>query len=256
MSLSILRSTAATRLLVSDFTTSLTASQPQLQPSTPLPARPGESFSSGSSSNWLLPAGVANPALQELRLPGPIPVQVLDIEDIGSSAWSQVEAIEKVERGETTRGRQIIRTVNRDEGGDITVAPDQSGTPRGDSGSGSSSGLGSSSGPHRLVLQDAKGTRVAAIELRSLGSIAVGATPIGMKMVLRNAMVARGLVLLEPACVTILGGRIDSLDKKWRATRKASLLARLEKQTVERTSTRQQTQSTGRGRGYRRGRRG
>jgi hypothetical protein len=38
-------------------------------------------------------------------------VQVLDIEDIGTSLWSQIEAIERVERGEAIHGREIVRTI-------------------------------------------------------------------------------------------------------------------------------------------------
>src|SRR5690242_16965668 len=57
----------------------------------------------------VLPADVLNAAVQARVLAGPIVCQVLDIEDIGQSRWSQVEAIEARERGEMTKGREIVR---------------------------------------------------------------------------------------------------------------------------------------------------
>lgn len=200
--ISALTQTALFRILASDFRDSLSTRTP----------------------SSLLPTDIFDLTVQERCLQGPIPVQVLDIEDIGSSLWSQVEAIERVERGETVRGREIIRTVNVDEstqgqadanGNTSTAAarPNEPGT--------------SSSGPHRLIVQDAAGTRAVAIELKQIKGIAVGQLPIGAKLLLRNATVARGMVLLTPECVTLLGGKIETLDQSWKAGRKERLLARI-----------------------------
>jgi RecQ-mediated genome instability protein 1 len=71
--------------------------------------------------------GIADPAIKDQRLPGPIAVQVLDIEDIGRSRWSQVEALEAQERGETTKGREVIRVLP-EEG---TAGPDAPQAPVG-----------------------------------------------------------------------------------------------------------------------------
>ncbi|KAK2804451.1 hypothetical protein FQN51_002095 [Onygenales sp. PD_10] len=214
--LSALTQTALFRLLASDFTTSLS------------PTTPSQS----------LPADISDPAVKERRIAGPIPLQLLDIEDIGSSIWSQVEAIEQVERGEQTRGREIIRTVSLDEAGEV----DGGGAGNGGTGTGANNNNATGSsrntratnsgGPHRLVLQDAKGTRVVAIELKPMSEIGIPKTAIGMKMVVKNATVARGVLLLEPACVSVLGGRIEGLDREWRAARKGRLLARLDEQGV------------------------
>ncbi|KAI5293671.1 hypothetical protein KEM55_006900, partial [Ascosphaera atra] len=47
---------------------------------------------------------------------------------------------------------------------------------------------------------------------------------IGMKLVLRDILVARGMALLEPRNVTVLGGKIEAKDKAWREGRKETLL--------------------------------
>ncbi|PLB38417.1 OB fold domain-containing protein [Aspergillus candidus] len=197
--LSALTQTAHFRLLASDFRDSLTT----------------------ETSSSLLPEDIFNPTVQERRLQGPIPVQVLDIDDIGTSLWSQVEAIERVERGEAVRGREIVRTVNVD---------DSEGVTRGSSTTTTNAGAhesGGSNGPHRLILQDARGTRAVAIELKSVGGIALGSMAIGAKLVLRDVTVARGMVLLTPECVTLLGGKVEALDLAWREGRKQRLLDRL-----------------------------
>ncbi|KAK1066406.1 hypothetical protein LTR33_011594, partial [Friedmanniomyces endolithicus] len=93
-----------------------------------------------SPSN-LLPPGTTDPATKEKHVCGPITVQVLDIEDIGRSRWSQVEALEALERGETTKGREVIRVVPEESGPDSTAVADEA----------------KSSGPHKLLLQDASG---------------------------------------------------------------------------------------------------
>lgn len=189
----------------------------------------------------MLPVDIPDPAVKERRIPGPVPVQVLDIDDIGTSLWSQIEAIERVERGEAVRGREIVRTVNVGDDDNNNVAEGNgsgtaaSGNTTSNTGHHPDPGLGeASSGPHRLMLQDAAGTRVVAIELKPVEGVAIGKLPIGAKMVLRNATVARGMVLLSPECVTLLGGKIEAMDKTWREGRKARLLARVEQMERER----------------------
>ncbi|KAL1859364.1 hypothetical protein Plec18167_006680 [Paecilomyces lecythidis] len=214
--LSALTQTALFRVLASDFTESLSRSNP----------------------STLLSVDISDPAVQERRITGPVPVQVLDIDDIGSSLWSQVEAIERVERGEAVRGREIIRTVNVDD----TPTEEQDRPTNGaTSTNGANSnrnavdpGLNTSgNGPHRLVLQDAAGTKVIGIELKAIDGVGIGKLPIGAKIVLKNATVARGMVLLEPDSVTLLGGKVEAADKAWREDRKARLVARIDEMQVE-----------------------
>lgn len=206
--LSSLTRTALFRVLSSDFTKSLSSQNPVNR----------------------LPTDISESAVIERRIAGPVPLQVLDIEDIGTSLWGQVEALERVERGEQQRGREVIRTVTRDPGGGDLGGS----TNTGNSGSSSTPTAATptpstfSHGPHRLILEDAKGTKVVAIELKRIDGIGIEKSPIGTKLVLKNAIVARGMVLLEPASATLLGGKIEAMDKEWKEQRKARLLARLE----------------------------
>jgi RecQ-mediated genome instability protein 1 len=138
-------------------------------------------------------------------------VQILDIEDIGHSRWSQVENIEAHERGEMTKGREIIRVVDDETNTDPNNAAVSNATST------------TSSGPHKLLLQDAKGTKAYAFEMEAVSGISVQQLAIGAKLVLRDVMVARGVIMLEPKGVEVLGGKVDAWDRKWRAERKETL---------------------------------
>ncbi|OJJ99317.1 hypothetical protein ASPACDRAFT_29853 [Aspergillus aculeatus ATCC 16872] len=203
--ISALTQTALFRILASDFRDSLQTDNPSA----------------------LLPGDIFDPSVQERRLPGPVPVQVLDIEDIGTSLWSQVEAIERVERGEAIRGREIVRAVNVGGGGGGGEGDEEEGGGSGNAAGATASSENESHGPHRLIVQDAAGTRAVAIELKRVQGISVAKLAIGAKMVIRNATVARGMILLTPDCITLLGGKIESMDQAWKEGRKARLLARI-----------------------------
>ena len=136
-------------------------------------------------------------------------MQVLAVEDMSKSRWEQIEAIEALERGEGTKGREIIRVAAAEDEGGAEAAVQTGG------------------GPHKLLLQDAAGRRVYGIELKGLEGVGLGMS-IGCKVVLKNVLVARGVVLLEPATVTVLGGKIEELHKVWKEGRKAELKAAIE----------------------------
>lgn len=178
--------TALFRLLASDITTSLSQN-------------PATCF----------PPDFRNVINKEWRLEGVIAAQVLAVEDMSKSRWEQIEAIEALERGEGTKGREIIRVAAmNDEDGQET------GVQRG-------------GGPHKLLLQDANGHKVFGIELRALEGVGLGMN-LGCKVVLSRAMVARGVVLLEPATVVLLGGKIEGMHKAWKEGRKEELKAAIE----------------------------
>ena len=140
---------------------------------------------------------------------GPIVVQVLTVDDMSKSRWEQIEAIEALERGEGTKGREIIRVVpTEDEDG-------------------SNTGVQKGGGPHKLLLQDAQGSRIYGIELKHIEGVGLGMN-IGCKLVLRGALVARGVILLEPDTISLLGGKIETLHKAWKENRKADLKAAIE----------------------------
>ncbi|KAK5172678.1 uncharacterized protein LTR77_002798 [Saxophila tyrrhenica] len=161
------------------------------------------------SPNALFPANVASPEVKDRKLNGQITVQVLDIEDIGHSCWSQVENLEAIERGEMTKGREVIRVV------DDELNTDQNRTP--------ANNPSISSGPHKLLIQDAKGTKAFAFESEFVTGIGVSQLSIGGKLVLNDALVARGVIMLDRRAVEVLGGKVEAWDKKWRADRKESL---------------------------------
>lgn len=182
-----LTQTASFRLLASDITTSLVA-----------------------NALTSFPPDVHDANFKERRLhAGPIAVQVLAVEDMSKSRWEQIEAIEALERGEGTKGREIIRVA-------ATEDDDNAGA-----------GVQKGGGPHKLLLQDASGRRVYGMELKALEGVGLGMS-MGCKMVLKNAVVARGMVLLEPATTTVLGGKIEALHKAWKEGRKVELKAAIE----------------------------
>ncbi|KAJ6031119.1 hypothetical protein N7540_001851 [Penicillium herquei] len=192
-----------------------------------------ESLSRNPTS--ILPNDVYDPKICERRLQGPIPVQILDIEDIGASLWSQVEAIERVERGESIRGREIVRTINVGE--DAEAAENNgTGATQGATGNTNSSGT-SGAGPHRLILQDSAGTKVVAIEMQRIEGLTLEKLSIGAKFLLRGVTVARGMLLLDPGCATLLGGKIEALDKPWKDGRKARLLEKISAMEAEETTS-------------------
>ncbi|KAL8944793.1 MAG: hypothetical protein Q9216_000215 [Gyalolechia sp. 2 TL-2023] len=178
--------TASFRLLCSDITTSLS-----------------------SDLSYCLPPDVSDVNIKERRLQSSVVLQLLGIEDMSKSRWEQIEAIEALERGEGTKGREIIRVANAEE-------EDDSGT-----------NISKGGGPHKLSLQDARGTRVFGIEVKEIRGLGLGMS-IGGKLVLKNALVARGVILMEPASTMILGGKIDAWHKSWKENRKTELKAAIE----------------------------
>lgn len=159
-----------------------------------------------ASATVALPLDLSNPAVKELKLTGTVLVQVLGIEDLSRSRWQQIEDIEAFERGECTRGREVVRVVASEEGdnGQPLLPPVTGG------------------GPHKLILQDVKGQAIYGLELKPVPKVGLG-MGIGSKLMIRGAIVARGIVLLEPATVTVLGGKIEPLHKIWRKNRKKDL---------------------------------
>ena len=149
--------------------------------------------------------------IKDRRLPGAIVVQVLDVEDISRSRWEQLEAIEALERGEGTRGREIIRVPALPEGDDAAASAEPA----------------SKGGIHKVMLQDARGKCAYGIELKSVEGISISMS-IGMKIVLKDAVVARSVVLLEPQTAVLVGGKIEELHKAWREGQKERLKAAIQ----------------------------
>lgn len=185
-----LLATAKARLLATDLTNSALLDAPSLP-----------SF----------PAGITSAETQEYRLPTAIHVQVLDIENLSLSVWEQVEELEAIDRGERTRGREVIRVEAEDDGQQ----------ENGHAGEVRAAGRNAT---HRLVVQDCRGTKVFALELKRMEGVGVGKTNIGEKMLLKaGTVVARGTILLEPKQCVLLGGKVEAWQKTWVEGRLARL---------------------------------
>ncbi|PTB62391.1 hypothetical protein BBK36DRAFT_1185187 [Trichoderma citrinoviride] len=156
------------------------------------------------SSIATFPPDIDSAGVAEAKLPQNVHVQVLDVENLSASRWEQVEELEAIERGERTRGREVIR---------VTAEED-------DDGADSSTTQGSSSSTRA----GGANARVYAVELKRVAGIAVGKTLIGEKMMLRaGAVVARGTVLLAPETCVLLGGKVDAWHEAWLEGRLARL---------------------------------
>ncbi|KAM0254518.1 hypothetical protein ACHAQJ_006738 [Trichoderma viride] len=203
-----LLATAKARLLASDLTN--TTSSAIIDPSIPV-----------------LPTNVDATNVKETKLAQNIHVQVLDIENLSLSRWEQVEELEAIERGERTRGRQVIRVVAEDgdaEADNSSTAQTQVSRTGAAATATATPSSGGANAVHRLVLQDRQGKRVFAVELKRINGIGIGKTHIGEKMLLRTgAVVARGTVLLTPETCTLLGGKIDAWHETWIEGRLARL---------------------------------
>ncbi|KAM0195538.1 hypothetical protein ACHAPA_002994 [Fusarium lateritium] len=178
-----------------------------------------------TSSIQSLASDAASTESREKRIPKPVHVQVLDIENLALSRWEQVEEMEAVARGETTRGREVVRVTAEDDDDNVVEGQTQTQTQR-------TAGARNTAGPkpagknatHRLVLQDCKGTKLFALELRRFDGIGVGKTQIGEKMLLKaGTVIARGMILLEPDKCVMLGGKIEAWQKTWLDGRLARL---------------------------------
>lgn len=66
----------------------------------------------------------------------------------------------------------------------------------------------------KLTLTDGH-TFCQGIELESIPQISINKTAPGSKVLLRNAEVRSGYILLHPACCTYLGGKVVGLYEKW-----------------------------------------
>ncbi|KAF2399990.1 hypothetical protein EJ06DRAFT_477970 [Trichodelitschia bisporula] len=150
----------------------------------------------------VFPRDIHDAAVPERRLQGPVVVQVVDVADIGRSRWAQVEALEALERGEGVRGREIVRVVPGETDGE--------------------GGEERWKGPHKLTLQDARGMCVYGVEVEGIEGVGMGMA-MGVKMVLKDIVVARGVILLDPRGAAMLGGRMEGLHKVWKEDLKERL---------------------------------
>lgn len=122
-------------------------------------------------ANLCFPVNITDGDVQSTVLPGPVAVQVTGIEDMGTSKINQIDRIEMSERGEIMKGKEVIRLVPEEEGGD--------------GGEGGFVGrppvVAAKTGPHKLLVEDAGGRGVYGIELHDVQGIQVD-MPMGTKV--------------------------------------------------------------------------
>lgn len=182
-----------------------------------------------------LPPDADSAESRERRLPRPVHVQVLDVENVSLSRWEQVEEMEAVARGEMTRGREVVRVTAEEEDDEN---PETQQTQQRSTTAAATARTASKKATHRLVVQDCKGVKLYALELKRIDGVGVGKTQIGEKMLLKaGTVLARGVVLLEPDKCVLLGGRIEAWHKTWADGR----LARL-KEEIRQNEQQQQQQ--------------
>ena len=160
---------------------------------------------------------------------------MLDIADIGSSLSAQLEALESAARGEGRRGREIVRTVDVEGGGNATSTPSRDGAG------------GGSVGPFKVLMSDMKGMKVWGFTTTGIeginmpaplvpegdgggggggggGGVGGGGTgqtmAIGSKLLLQaDVKVWRGMVMLTDGGCKVLGGKVEAWDRAWREGR-------------------------------------
>ena len=185
-----------------------------------------ESVDHASAPECCFPANIANLHKAVVGKPAggrspPVLVQVVDVWDMGSSRIDTLDRIEMAERGEIRKGQQIIRVVDEapaDDAGRVNNGPAFSGA-----------GVASekSIGPHKLLLEDAKGERAYAFEYAAIDKVDLD-MPIGTKMLLREVEVLRGTLLLEPKNTTVIGGKVEEMQRVHREARKEKLKSELQ----------------------------
>ncbi|KAI8631867.1 hypothetical protein F5Y19DRAFT_377976 [Xylariaceae sp. FL1651] len=184
----------------------------------------------------VFPLDMSHPGVKEATLIRDTPVQVLDIENLSKSKWEQVEELEAIARGEQTKGREIIRLPNGNEDDEDTIdnqatqSAANGGERPGLQGRGGSAAITNAASivtktsTHRLVLQDCRGGKLYALELKRIDRIGIGTLNIGEKIILkRGTTIARGVLLLEPTNCTILGGKVEAWQRAWVESRLARL---------------------------------
>lgn len=163
---------------------------------------------------------INSPSVKETRLRSDVYAQVLEVENLSRSRWDQIEELEAIERGEQTRGREIVRLpVHASLDGD-----DSSSAVRETAAAPDPTGAAVRNATHRLLLQDCRGQKVYGFELVHIPEIAVGVLPIGAKILLKKGtVVARGSILLEPKTCQMLGGKVEAWQRSWLDGRLARL---------------------------------
>ena len=118
-------------------------------------------------------------------------LQINALEDVSQSLYSQLDK-------ENTQTRQMV------------IEPTQEATQANNNTAAMPVMTNLSKRLLRLTLSDGH-VEMPAMELRPIPELSIH-TPIGTKLLIKNAMVQRGMVLLQPENVQVLGGRIKKFE--------------------------------------------
>lgn len=113
------------------------------------------------------------PSEHNISLPGPTLVQVIHVQDIGTSRLAQLEALEKAITEAGPQGRRVVDLPDDEEGDDN---PTQNGT---------NEGLSVGKSICKVLLEDGRGERVYGMEVKPIEGIKVGMS-LGCKVFLCN----------------------------------------------------------------------
>lgn len=143
-------------------------------------------------------------------------LQVADVEDLAVSTVEALDALDMEARGERAGGRrhEVIR-----------IAPDSEDNGGMDMGAGDSKAGGK--GRHKLLLEDAAGTRVWGFEMERVEGVKVG-MGVGGKLWVEREECRRGVVMMTRGGCKVMGGRVEGAEKAWREGRRERLVNRLE----------------------------
>ncbi|KAF1812492.1 hypothetical protein P152DRAFT_341288 [Eremomyces bilateralis CBS 781.70] len=167
--------------------------------------------------NQLLPRDLtrSNPhdlPAQERHLAGPFVLQIAWVEDIGKSKWSQLTEWEQAKRDE---GREKVVGLADADSDDAAEATH----PANAIGQGRSQAL-APKGPFKLHLHDAQNppAQVHGVTVGPIEGINVD-VPMGGKILVKDVVVARGVMLLDSSNTTLLGGKVHALATKYKEGR-------------------------------------
>lgn len=161
----------------------------------------------------------------------PVLVEIIGKLDIGISAQTQLDVLEARSQARMTVGGAVQldkADESKDEDGDHGGETDHM---AGFNAAEEKASLPATVFPRstiQLTLSDGF-TTIKAFEHRRLPFLSMLEPPMGAKLLLKGAKVRAGHVLLDPACVELRGGSVDSLNDDWEERLADELRARLGK---------------------------
>lgn len=144
-----------------------------------------------------------------VRIENTMLLQIVRVREIGISIVNQLEYLNDLEELKKLKGQKVIRLVH-DESGDEEQNDDDGLTEAQDAVQKGSE----LKKMCRLILEDSNGQRFWGLERKPIKGIQLS-TKLGTKLLVKNVLVRRGVLMLDPNNTTILGGSIEEWDKDY-----------------------------------------